>query len=293
MLNLEYWKSVLQNGFGCTIGSFLAIFVSYLIYMRQTKAGREEKRLQELQQNKDTLTYFRHSVNEIIRIVQRQIEELSKNISQLRDNSITVEPLTAVPLFELKRLADGNSVDRLLVTYIRQFPGEESVKAFSGIMDATEYLYSQMMLLPEESKRAILYDYDRKQEYQQLFKEAYSLLGQYLTSVDLAHPTAPATQLIPILEAFGAQPHNNDDLAYYHQYFFVPVNDALVALLAAGERNPILIQVAELTRDGKQVFAGIHGHNREFADSLEEMTPRLEGALSDLRQHARSLLAWT
>ena len=188
--------------------------------MNQNKKGKEEKEKQEQQQNRDTLIYFQSVVKDILQVVKQQLEELQKYIQQVRADSLNVAALTYLPLFQLKRLVDGGSVDRILATYIRQFPGEKSAKDFAAIMVTTAYLYSQLLLFPEESKRAILYDYERKREYQQLFKEAYALVGTYMIPIDPAHPTPGAVELQQIMEEFWAHHINNHDLAFYHQRFF-------------------------------------------------------------------------
>src|SRR6185437_6061012 len=152
MCSLEYWKGIIQNGIGCTLGSFLAIFASYRIYLSQNRRSLEEKEQEIRQQNADTISYFKSIIKDTLSIVDQQIQELENFIEKTRANSITIDPLTYLPLFQLKRLIDGDSVDLIFAAYQWTFPGKSGVQEFSDIMDTIEYLYSQLLQFPDESK---------------------------------------------------------------------------------------------------------------------------------------------
>jgi len=284
----EYWKGVLQNGWGCTLGSLLAIAASYFIYRIATRNARRDKE----QEAKDTLQYFKGTVANVINISKQQIENLETYYKQIEKNDIELPLLSFLPLYNLKRIAEGESMDRILVAYIRQFPGESSVKEFGKLISEVEYLYGQFLLLPDEMRLTLNYDHERKTEYQRLFKDSFTLLGQYMLQQNPANPTPATKEIEIVMNEFATHHNSNYDIEFYNRYFFVPLNDALVAILSGIELNQIFIQLADMTRNGKQQFNFIKSENRHSAENMKKLIPGLKNAIRDLESNATKIMAF-
>jgi hypothetical protein len=227
----EYWKGVIQNGWGCTLGSFAAIAVSYWIYQVTNRTARLHKE----QESKDILLYFQGTMKNVISISKQQVQNLEDYYEKIEIDDITLPLLSFLPLYNLKRIAEGDSMDRILVAYIRQFPGESSVKEFGKMISEVEYLYGQFLLLPDEMRLTLNYDHERKTEYQKLFRDSFALLGEYMLRQDAAHPSRAANEIEIVMNEFAAHHSSNYDIEFYNRYFFVPINDTLVALMSGIE----------------------------------------------------------
>ncbi len=288
----EYWKSVIQNGLGCTAGSFLAIFFSYLIYVGSIRKDEQAQKKSHQQQTKDVLIYFQSLVKNVISTLKIQIAKLEEYIAQTNSDSLNIGPLTYLPLFQLTRIAEGDSIDRILAAYIERFPGEESVKEFSEIVAIVEYFYGQLLQLPEEIKRALNYDFESKTKYQTLFQQCYGLLGRYMLDKDPTHPTPGSATLALVMQDFKDNYTDNYDLAHFYKYFFIPVNRALYQLLNGIEDDPIFVELIHLTRDGRQLFEYIQNQNLEFAKSLEILLPKMKTELELLQSKSEKILSF-
>jgi hypothetical protein len=289
----EYWKGVIQNGIGCTLGSLLAIAVSYAIYKAANIKSDREKNLNQEHEARDILIYFRGIVNNIIQISKQQVKNLEEYIERIHLNNIELPILSLVPMYSLKRVIEGESLDRILVAYVRQFPGENSVKEFGLIISAIEYLYGQFMMFPEEMKLAQNYDLDRKTQYQKLFRESHSLVGKFMLNQDPSNPSPGASEIEPTMNDFAQHHTSTDDLPFYYQYFFEPINDTMVAMLSGVEKNPIFVQLAETTRDGKQMFNFIKSENSLFAESLRDVIPSLNEQIDKLQTNGANIIGFT
>jgi hypothetical protein len=284
----EYWKGVLQNGWGCTLGSFAAIAASYGIYQIANRNARRDKE----QEAKDILLYFKGTVANVINISKQQVQNLETYYKQIEIKDLNLPLLSFLPLYNLKRIAEGDSMDRILIAYIRQFPGKSSVKEFGKLISGVEYLYGQFLLLPEEMRLTLNYDHERKTEYQRLFKDSFALLGEYMLRQNPAVPTPAAQEIEGVMNEFAAHHNDNYDIEFYHRYFFEPLNDALVAIMSGIEVNQIFIQLAQMTRNGKQQFNFIKSENRHSAENIKVLMPGLKTAISELENNATKILAF-
>src|SRR5258708_6416700 len=275
MCSFEYWKSVIQNGIGCTIGSFLAIWISYKIYRRTTRKADLDRVTQTQQENIDILLNFKRTIQAILSISKNQTENIKKFVSEIHKNDLEIPLFSFIPIYNLKRVAENN-LDTLLIVYRRQFPGEESLKIFNNIISNIEDIYSQFLLLPEQLAKVQMYDHERKTKFQEIFAESFAILGQYMLTQDPANPSAAAKEIEPTMIEFQQKHSDNYDIDFYYKYFLVPMNDTMVALLSGLDKNQKFVELAQSTRNGKQMYHYIKSQNRKAADDLAEVVPHIE-----------------
>jgi hypothetical protein len=204
----QYWAGVVQNAIGCTIGSFVAILVSYWIYRRTTRNDRRNR----ANEAKDVLLYFKQTMETIIRIAKDQTANVQRYCDDIEENDLELPYLSFLPMYSLKRIAEGTSLDRTLVAYIRQFPSESNVKEFEALISAVEYFLAQFLLLPEEMRSTRLYDHERKTQYQKIYKEAYDLLGFYIMTNDPALQTEFGQHVGDLIEELRIHHIDNYDI---------------------------------------------------------------------------------
>jgi hypothetical protein len=284
----EYWRSVAQNSLGCTIGSLVAIGAAYVIYRLTNSAARRDKQ----QEQKDVLFSFKLSVESIIRIVKDQTNKIQSYCDSIAANDIYPPELSFLPMYGLKRISDGGSFDRIFVAYIRRFPGKHDIKGFDALISDIDYFLSQFLVLPDEIRLTMNYDHERKKEFGKVYKKAHTLLSDWMLINDPMLSNTPlGRQFAVVLDEMTANRTDNYDIAYYDQYFFKPINDIAVASLPGTAIDLRIVELANLTRDGKQLLSEIQAQNRVSKSKMEELLPRLSPAIAKLEQHAVKILA--
>lgn len=287
--SLEYWNGVIQNAIGCTLGSLAAIVAAYLIYLYTNKNARRDK----AQEAKDLLIYFKGTVETVIRIAKQQTQNIQTYCEGIKKNDIDLPLLRFIPMYNLKKIAEGDSMDRILIAYIQAFPGKDDAKDFSSLLAEVEYLHGQFLQLPEEMRLTLSYDHERKTEYQKIYKNAHTLLGEYMLKLDPMHPTKVGIEMQAAMQTFFDNHTDNYDISYYHEYFFLPMNKILVDALGTPEISPAIIQLSQITLDGKQQFLYIKAQNQVSRSNMEEIMPNLASAIENLEKHAAKLLAFS
>ena len=107
---------------------------------------------------------------------------------------------------------------------------------------------------------------------------------------DPGQPSKAAREIESTMIEFEKKHSDNYDIHFYYQYFFVPINDTMVVLLSGTDKNPILMQLAQSTRNGKQMYNYIKAQNRKAAAALEEVVPNIEDGIQKLEMNAKNIL---
>ena len=290
-LSAEYWKAVLQNGIGCTLGSMLAIYVSLIIYQFSNRKEKNEQQARQKQETRDILLYFKEVVRNILKISEKQVSNMEIFVKTVKINEIDLPLLSFLPIYNLKRIAEGESLDRILIAYIREFPGEGSIKEFGNLISGIEYVYNQFVMLPDEMRRGKDYDYERKLNYQKYFRECYSMLGHYMVE---PHPSLQEQGIFDIqtmLDKLRENHNDNAEIEVYHNFFFVPLNKIMVNLIDLNP-NQMVMRLASISRDAIQLFEAIKKHNSEFADSQHVLIPGLIKSIAEINANAKKILTF-
>ena len=285
----QYWVGVFQNAIGCTIGSLAAIAAAYLIYWLTNKHSRIDR----AQEAKDLLIYFKGLVANVIQIAKNQTSNIEAYCLSIQEYDLQPAILRFLPMYNLKKIAEGDSMDRILIAYIRAFPGPADAIDFSNLISKVEYLYSQFLQLPEELNRTMIYDHERKMQLKRIFQNAYALLREYTLQAEMMDPTNLFDKIQHVVDQFNKHSVENYDIAFFNQYFFVPLNDILHAELVDGDPLPVIVSLSHLTREGASLFLEIKSQNQGSRRNMLEIIPSLQTAISQLETHASKVLAFT
>ena len=283
----EYWKGILQNGLGCTLGSFIGVGVTLLIYYKSITRDAKEKQKIKIEDQTKKLFIFSSLVKNVIPLVKQQRGHLKDFIEKIRENSIDLPLMTFVPLNDLKRIIDNISFEETGLAYIDKFGNDpETAKEFSNILGSVDYLHLEFDLIPGQMIRAQNFDYERKTKVQNIFAKSFEILGSYMLQQDLNNPNEIVTEIQNVSFKFQEKHTDNYDIKFYNDNFFIPMNDLMVKFLSAGYRLPQFISVAQLTRDGKQFFGNIQSANLLLAESIENILTTVDEGIADLLKYS-------
>lgn len=279
-----YWNAIWQNAIGCTFGSLLAISVTYLVYKLSNFDHRKEmNELRQVEQD-EVLEYFSELLAQVLRSANQQNEHVEKFKDAINNNPIYVPLLSFISLFDFKRLAESQALDKMFFAYTKKFKAEDVVKKFRQIISAVEYLYTQFLGLPDHARLGSTFDHERKEQFRYLHREAYSILGQYLSTVNFNNPSAIDSSFMKVIDDFYANFNDASDIKFYNDHFFVPLNKLCVAILANGNRTATIMQLAELTRDGIGLYDSIIKHNHVLASEFQEIQTATKSVIEKLEE---------
>ena len=100
-------------------------------------------------------------------------------------------------------------------------------------------------------------------------------------------------QLIKLYNNFvNNHPGNNYDITFYYEHFFVPYNDFCTNYLANGNQPfQELLDLALLTRDGKQLYGHIKSEHQILKEQLANDFKLIYRTLLDLRSNGKKLMS--
>jgi hypothetical protein len=286
----EYWQNVFQNAIGCTLGSLVAVWIAVAIYRRQTRDAAMARASVEQQEQNDLLRYFSISLDEIVRMLTDQSENIKNYIDKLQKDPLGDNLMTFVPLSSIKRLTDGNvPMDKLLISYVDNFSHtKDALKTFSEIFAVLDYAYLELSYLPVTIERVLTQDQSRKLKFSEYYKIAWDEVGSFITTLD---ETDPANiRLRELLASFREGKAANDDIQYHHDRFISPINDIALEQLASGRREFVKLTIT--TRDAKQLFVDMFRHQDNFIKNdllpiqtkILQESQKLKALLEELRK---------
>jgi hypothetical protein len=173
---LTYWQSVVQNAIGCTIGSFLAIGASVLIYWLTIHKANRTAKVALQQEELNRVRAFAVMVVDAKYVVEKQLKHIESYIELLKGQPRRFPKITLVPLGKIQRIVDTITVEETGLAYMRHFPFDNSASEFTQILDYFDYFFSELGGLAELVKMATLNHEARANSYSDLLDELNKLI---------------------------------------------------------------------------------------------------------------------
>lgn len=271
----------------------LAAYIAYFIFVKETKRDKEKEERKKIEERSDKLLFFSTIIESCLTISIQQKNNIKDYIKLIRQNDVDFHFMTFVPLNDLERVSNVLNLETYLLAYVNKYSKNRktSIKEFKEIMASIDFLLAVYKNISEQLKRVQMYDYERKTKLQNLFRNAYNLIGRLIMIFQQNHPDV-FNSFIDIYENFVKNhPGNNYDVNFFYNYFFVPFNDFCAEYFAAGHQ-PIqeLFDLALFTREGKQLYANIKSESQTLKGQLVRDFKLIYGAVLDLRSNSKKLL---
>ena len=126
--HIKYWNDVIQNAIGGTIGSLLAIVISFFIYwltIRQTNASTV-KANKESEDNQ--LRAFAVMLKDTLKVAKKQLEAINKFVEEIKKQPNEFPVPSMYSMGSLKRVINTITIERTGATYMKYFPSKDSAK---------------------------------------------------------------------------------------------------------------------------------------------------------------------
>jgi len=183
LLELTYWQSVVQNAIGCTIGSFLAIGVSVLIYWFTIRKSVESAKVAIFLEEQNRIKAFSLMVSDAKYVVEKQLKHIDSYIELLKEHPVNFPKITLVPIGKIKRIVDTITVEKTGFAYMRHFSNQDAATEFTQMLDYFDYFFSEFSALADFVKTATLNHIDRANQYSELLDVLNKSIVENLSSL--------------------------------------------------------------------------------------------------------------
>lgn len=285
---LEYWGSVWQNAIGCTVGSFLAVFFSYLIYRFGLKKTEELKYREQDRERADSLKYFSELVSNIIETTHQQIAMIEEFREQIGTYPAKFELMTVLPIYDFKRVSENLFLDKLMLSFTSK--GDGSVKEFRKIIIDVDYLTTEFSFLPEQMKSGRLIYEGLVEELYKLTLDCGKTINNYLLSLEKDSKHADA--LFQFLESTKGDSLDIKDAHGYHNLYIEPLNKVLIGIIQSC-REVELLRLHSITMEAKKAFDRIQKQNLLIADEFGKISAKAQLVLIAMEKDTEILFAMT
>jgi len=265
-----YWDVVLQNAIGCTLGSFVAIYVSWHIFKRSFEKTVEAKREEEQQKKKDRLAYYKYILNEAYKTSISFNVNIKSFVDKINNNPVEVPPFVFLPLNSLKRAFETGMTDEVLFAFTEKHNDKEGVvDKFSRIYTITETLYTRFSHLKTQIDKAREFDHRRKIEVRAAINNSKNLLQKVITNGS-SIPTPFLGALIGRLQKYHQMKANNIDFHQFPGQFLDPLNATVRTILNNKFISDELIELENVTAAAMMTYRDISLQNESLAKDIED-----------------------
>ena len=276
----NYWNDVIQNAIGGSVGSIIAIAVSFLIYwltIRETNASAiKTKKDRESNQ----LKAFAVMLQDAIKMTKSQSAAISEFIEKIKKHPNEFPVPIIYPLGNLKRIIDTITIERTGITYMKYFSGKGSAKEFTSILEIIDYLYAEFQGMVGLTQRASLNHYDRKLAVSRAFDDSNKLVIDYIERMSEADVFSQKIRQIKI--NFDTNRGSVDNIDSVNTLFFLPLNNFIKRLLSNGTKTNYILDLFYITSRGIEYFEYIASGYKKFENEMI-------GIESEVKENLRKL----
>ena len=284
----QYWNDVIQNAIGGTIGSFLAIAFSFLIYwltIRQSNASSERAK-KENEYNQ--LKAFAVMIKDSIKVTKKQSEAIKNFIEEVKKQPNEFPLLSMYSLGSLKRVINTITIERTGATYMKYFSGKDSPKEFTSVLEIIDYLNMEFEGLVGLIQRAALNHYDRTLEVSRTFDKGNKLVLDYIHKMNEADFIGQ--EIRHIKRHFDENRGSFDNINSVNSLFFLPLNNSLKKILNNGVRTDYMLELFYVTSRGIEYFQNIALGYKKFEREISKIELQVNNNLGKLESTASKIL---
>jgi hypothetical protein len=284
----QYWNDVIQNALGGTIGSILAIAISFLIYwltIRQSNAATA-KANEESESNQ--LRAFTIMLKDSIKVTEKQSEAVSKFVEEIKKQPNEFPLLSMYSMGSLKRVINTITIEGTGATYMKYFPSKDSAKEFTGILGIVDYLFAETEGLTGLIQRASINHYDRKLEVSRTFDRYNKFVLDYIYRMDEADIIGQ--KIRQIKKDFDANRGPVDNIDSIKLLFFLPLNTYLGEMLNKGIKTDYMLELFYGTSRGIEYFENITSGYKRFEGEISGIESEVNKNLEKLKSTASKIL---
>lgn len=275
----QYWKSVFQNGLGCTMGSILGIIITYAIYRATTKQNRLERESLDASNNRNTREYFSIAVKSMMAICEQQRNNLVDFQKEIAKDPTTFPLLGYVPMYEFHRVSQSQNLDKVLLSFTSVSPANRNIVTyFSNLIAAVDYLNAQFDAVVKQMEKAQMYDHERKITLQNMFTQINGLVIDFLSSKTYTYSDNFREVIKNIKANYESKKKKPTILMFAFNEFIEPLNGQLELLYKGGDKSPEVYQLGDMTAKAISLYENMQLQILSVAEDIKEV----EGKITDI-----------
>ena len=284
----QYWNSVIQNAIGCGIGSFAAIFISWIIYKDSLKKGNSEKVKVKNEEESNQLKAFAIMLDDSIKMIIKQSKSIKALIEKLKEGPVEFPLITVYPIGGIKRIIDTITVEKTGLAYVKHFPSENSLNEFIKILSIMDYLYSEFSGLPLFIERATINHHNRKIEFSNIFEKCNMLVIDFL--LDEPKKNHRRDKVWEIKNHFDNNRGEPSNLSSAYLLFILPLNDLMIAFLNEGFKDDFNKNLVLLTSKARDNYSDINAGYAKVESEIDLIQEEVNTQIQKLKILSSTIL---
>jgi hypothetical protein len=283
-----YWYSVIQNAIGCAIGSIVAIVFSFYIYWRSNWNNNRLAKNEKLADELNRLRSFKLMLQRAIKNSDELIKHIGEFIPKLKAHPNEFPLLIITPLGNFKRITETITVEKTGAAYTKHFPGVDSIKEFTSILESIDFLYDAFLECRDVVQRASLNHFDRVMKVSDKFDIADKLL------IDVtSDPRNHNVILKDLLEAkanFIKERGELSNIDSVYNLYLLPMRIIMAALIKGGIMNDFIREYTHNITKCIEYYLYIGSGYDKFVLEMEGIEKSLKENLANLEGKAKKIL---
>lgn len=269
--------------------AILAAWIVYFVFLRETKRDKQNEEIKKKNESEDKLLYLSALIDNIIKFSFIQNKFLKEYINKINADDTIFYPLAIVPYNDVTRVSIELNLEEYLLAYTNHYniDRKASVKEFKLMITSIDILHKHLEQLTETIRTALDHNTKAKSKLEILFKESHSLAGNLMETLRISHIIHYA-ELEKIYSNFQSNFKDPNDLNYFYNAFFVPVNNFCVDRLHIGMKE--IKDLAIATRDSKGLFLQIKSQNQNLKEVILDDQKQISETATELKNIAKKIL---
>jgi len=289
-----YFDRVVENAFGCALGSAIAIIISILIYQRGNRtlqqAADNQRLADEALQTADELNQmraFKVLLERSIRTSELWSEGIKKFIPELKAHPVIFPLLTMTSIANLERIINTITIEKTGRTYMKHFPGQNSAGEFISILESVDYLYAEFSQLYKMIKMASLNHQDRLNKVSDKFDIADELILKNLEHMEKINLN---NDIQKIKTNFAEKRGDLSDIHAVNSLYFVPMQQFMRRILESGYMDEFVKNYTYAISKGIEFYTYVGNGYKRFYGEMVEIENKINTNIEELKVRADNIL---
>lgn len=249
------------------VAMIATIWLAFRIFVKETRQNSKRENKIKLERENEKLKFFSSLVKESFTSIEQQLQNMTQNIALTKTDNISFHYLRHIPLNNLKRISESNSIEEFLHSFTSRYRNDpDKVKTFQVIISSIDYFLFQFILIEEQWKKAQHYDFERKMKFKDLYERSINQLGSIMIkNKDRLHEVLDKFYNVKKDFEKKIALTSKYDLTCHCENFLIPINKICQDNI---ELMPAIYDLGMLTRDAIATFKHIKSENDTLKDEL-------------------------
>lgn len=275
------------------IVALLAIAGAYLIFVVETKAAKRKEDASKAVERREKLFYYTMILKRAVEVAKQQKEYVQNFVDNINNDSLTFPELQYIPLNQIKKVAELQDEELLMLSYVKFFgEAEKSVKEFDEMNSSIEYLQESFSAIKNQIHLAQTFDHERRIKIKELYKEGSKMITPVFQFFSSHYP--PMNDTINEILKTHVEANKNGlyTILQIHDNFMLPLFNSLTTYILDPKKPQYsyIYELIEVLREGLQVFDDIKNQNLHVASQINGDVINIEESISNVTNFSGNLM---